>query len=694
MSASKELDVRVLGQLLVMQSVVTSLPDGVILDFILEGLTDIPGIRRVTFTAETITSHSSLGRFPLMAGRGSHGSLLFEVAEPHLFAPYTEPLRNFAFMLAVILEERQQRKAIENHHTYLEQEVALRTAELARERDTAQSYLDIARVMLMALDHQGNIMMINRKGSELLARPAHELLGMNWFDHFVPPDERPHMRQLFSRLMAGEYPIVEHYESRVVIADGTELTVSWSSSLLYSEAGDIIGILASAEDITHRKQTEARIRELAYYDQITGLPNRTLLLERLHKAIASCDVNGAHGALLIIDLDNFKTLNDTLGHDAGDTLLRLVANRLGDCIREGDTLARLGGDEFMVILEGLSQDRSEAQGEAEAITEHILATLNHTYQLGQAAQHSAASIGVTLFDGACSNTDELLKQADLAMYKSKSAGRNIFKFFDPALESVVRQRAELEGDLRQAIAEDQLVLHYQPIVTGDKKLIGVEALLRWRHPQRGLVPPADFIPLAEETGLIQPLGLWVLKAACEQLAAWANEPGRAQLRIAVNVSARQFRQPDIVDQFLRVITNSRADPRLLKLELTESLLVDNIKDVIGKMFALKASGIGFSLDDFGTGYSSLSYLSRLPIDELKIDRSFVNDVLIDPDDAAIAKTIIALARSLGMVVIAEGVETALQRDLLVDFGCHVFQGYLFSRPLPIDQFESFARELE
>ncbi len=443
-------------------------------------------------------------------------------------------------------------------------------------------------------------------------------------------------------------------------------------------------------DITERKAAEDKINELAFYDQLTGLPNRTLLLDRLKQAMAANARSGSYGALLLVDLDNFKTVNDTLGHDMGDLLLQQVAQRLTTCVRAGDTVARLGGDEFVVMLENLSTSDSAAANQTETVGEKILATLNQPYQLGNAHWHSSPSIGVILFSGEQTGIDGLLKQADLAMYKSKEAGRNALHFFDPEMEVVVMKRAHLETDLREAIAKQQFLLHYQAQVAGSQ-LTGAEVLVRWQHPQRGMVSPLEFIPFAEETGLILPLGHWVLETACRQLAAWATQPDLAHLTVAVNVSARQFRQTDFVAQVLAVLTETGANPQRLKLELTESLLVANVEEVIEKMHALKTRGVGFSLDDFGTGYSSLAYLKRLPLDQLKIDQSFVRDVLTDPNDAAIARTVVALAQSLGLGVIAEGVEVEAQREFLASFGCHAYQGYLFGRPLPADDFERFAR---
>ncbi len=440
-------------------------------------------------------------------------------------------------------------------------------------------------------------------------------------------------------------------------------------------------------DITQRKAAEHEIQHLAFYDSLTSLPNRRLLADRLQQALASSSRSGRCGALLFIDLDNFKTLNDTVGHDKGDLLLLDVARRLTACTRESNTVARLGGDEFVVMLEELNADPSEAARQTETVCEKILAALGEPCDLDGYAYTTTASIGVALFGDHHSSVEELMRRADLAMYQAKSAGRNALRFFDPVMQTMVSARAALENDLRTAWRQGQFLLHYQPQVDSRGRVTGAEALLRWQHPVHGMVSPADFIPVTEETGLIVPLGLWVLETACAQLATWAQQPGKAHLMLAVNVSLRQFRQTDFVDQVKGVLTRSGARGDRLKLEITESLLLDNVEEIILKMSALKACGIAFSLDDFGTGYSSLSHLKRLPLDQLKIDQTFVRDLLTDANDEAIARTIVALARSLGLSVIAEGVETAEQRNSLAAQGCYAYQGYLYSRPLALADFD-------
>ncbi len=474
--------------------------------------------------------------------------------------------------------------------------------------------------------------------------------------------------------------------------NGSTLIVESRCTLVKDDNGAPLSILAINTDITQRKAAEQQIKNLAFYDPLTRLPNRLLLLDRLQHALSLSARTGHTGALLFIDLDNFKTLNDTLGHDKGDLLLQQVAERLNSCVRDSDTVARLGGDEFVVMLESLSEIPGEAAASTKTVGEKILAAFLAPYQLAGHEYHSTPSIGVTLFGSEENDVDELLKRADLAMYQAKASGRNGMRFFDPKMQTAVTARVALESDLRLGLQQSELLLHYQPQLDGDGHVVGAEALVRWMSTKRGMVSPAEFIPLAEETGLILPLGQWVLETACTQLTMWAVEQGRQHLTMAVNVSMRQFRHPEFVEMVLGVLENTGANPQKLKLELTESLLAENMEDTIAKMTALKARGVGFSLDDFGTGYSSLSYLKRLPLDQLKIDQSFVRDVSNDPNDAAIIRTIIALGQSLGLAVIAEGVETEEERNFLSDSGCHAYQGYLFSRPLPISQFEAFLLE--
>jgi diguanylate cyclase (GGDEF)-like protein len=469
--------------------------------------------------------------------------------------------------------------------------------------------------------------------------------------------------------------------------DGAIITAEARWTLVRDHEGRPLSILSINTDITRRKAAENEIQQLAFYDRLTELPNRQLLLDRIKKSLNIASRTHQPGALLFIDLDNFKTLNDTLGHDRGDLLLQQVAQRLNKYMRQSDTVARFGGDEFAVLLNGLKPDPLDAATQAKNVAEKILSTFTKPFQLAGYEYHCSPSIGVALFNDQLPTVDEVLKRADLAMYQAKASGKNTMRFFDPELQEIINTRAEMEVGLRHALQEQQFVLHYQPQVDFGSQITGVEALLRWQRPGQGIVSPMEFIPLAEETGLIVPIGYWVLETACRELGRWSEKPHTSTLTLSVNVSARQFHQPDFVDRLFGILDDTGVNPHRLKLELTESLLVESLEDTISKMASLKARGVGFSLDDFGTGYSSLAYLKRLPLDQLKIDRSFIRDVFVDPNDAAIARTIIALGNSLGLSVIAEGVEAEEQREFLANHGCHGYQGYLFSKALPMDQLE-------
>ena len=466
-------------------------------------------------------------------------------------------------------------------------------------------------------------------------------------------------------------------------AQGQKVWVSFSGTPLLNDEGHFKGYRGVGRDISERKQAEAKIERLAFYDVLTGLPNRRLLLDRLQQALAGTQREKSFGALIFIDLDNFKDLNDTQGHDMGDVLLRQVAERLVANVRACDTVARLGGDEFVVMLLDLGNSRELASERVQRVGNKIKDHLNQAYLLGALEHYSTPSMGATIFEDRDHTVDELLKRADLAMYEAKGVGRNALRFFDPTMQAQVAKRTALEADLRQGILRNELVLHYQPVVNPEARMVGVEALVRWMHPRRGMVSPIEFIPIAEQTSLILPLGHWVLQAACNQLALWAKLPELEPLTIAVNVSARQFRHPDFVQQVMALFEETGANPHRLKIELTESLLLTDTQDTTRKMTELQAAGVCFSLDDFGTGYSSLSYLKVLPLQQLKIDQSFVRDILTDPNDAAIARTVLALGKSLGFSVVAEGVETEGQREFLLSNGCTLFQGYLFGRPVPV-----------
>lgn len=481
----------------------------------------------------------------------------------------------------------------------------------------------------------------------------------------------------------------------------TELMIRRKNGASFWIELEVVSVQASAEEVTHwvavgrditqRKNAEDMIRHLAFYDPLTDLPNRQLLLDRLQKALSQSARSGQFGALMFIDLDNFKILNDTLGHHVGDQLLQQVAQRLTKSVRKTDTVARLGGDEFVVMVDDLSTDATAAASKLRTLAEKVLNVLREPFQIAGHQHFATPSIGATSFSGEQSDVSELLKQADLAMYQAKGLGRNTLCYFDPDMQASVSANAAVGAALRVGLREKQFVVHYQPQVDRQGVITGVEALVRWQHPDKGLVKPADFIPVAEDTGLILPLGMWVLETACEQLATWASRAQTAHLTIAVNVSVYQFRHPNFVDMVMAAIKRTGIRPHRLKLELTESLLADRMEITIQKMGMLKELGVTLSLDDFGVGYSSLSCLKRLPLDQLKIDKGFVADVLTDPNDAAISRAIIALAQSLSLQVVAEGVETQEARDFLAYLGCDQFQGHLFAPALPIETLDAFLR---
>ncbi|ART59002.1 bifunctional diguanylate cyclase/phosphodiesterase [Acidovorax carolinensis] len=511
--------------------------------------------------------------------------------------------------------------------------------------------------------------------------------GTDWWPTVYPDAQyreraRAEWTAARARAIEGDGTI-ESGEYTIQCKDGQQRTVEIAGVMVDG------GHLFTLVDLSQRKADEEEIRYLAFYDPLTRLPNRRLLMDRLQQALAASARHRRSGALLLLDLDNFKTLNETQGHERGDLLLLQVAQRLRGCVLEDDTVARQGGDEFVMVLEDLGDNPEEAAARSEEIGQKILAALREPYQLDGEAHHSSLSMGITVFSGMRETVDELLRRADLAMYQAKAAGRDTLRFYDPQMQAVVSARAAMELDMRAGLALDQFELYYQPQMEHGR-ITGAEALLRWRHPHNGFISPARFISLAEESGLILPLGEWVLKAACERLALWADQPGLAPLDLAVNVSPRQFHQGGFVPQVLAALAGSGADGHRLKLELTEGLLLQDVEDTIEKMGQLRGYGVGFSLDDFGTGYSSLAYLKRLPLDQLKIDQSFVRDVLTDPNDAAIARTVVGLATSLGLRVIAEGVETEAQREFLARNHCHAWQGYLSSPPVPAAEFEALV----
>ncbi len=551
-----------------------------------------------------------------------------------------------------------------------------------------QATLNALPDLLFEVDSEGRIFSYHSHRYDLLAAPPEAFIGKRFAD-VLPPEAADACQRAIDE--AAEKGVSYGVTSRLSLPQG-EHWFELSVAPVHADAKTSQRFIMISRDITERARAEEKINYMAYFDQLTELPNRTLLMDRLRQAMASSQRSGRYGALLFLDLDHFKTLNDTLGHDIGDLLLKQVARRLIGCVREEDTVARFGGDEFVVMLVSLSESQSQAASVVELIGEKINEALNQPYDLKDISYCITPSIGASVFLGPHPDIDTLLKQADLAMYKAKNAGRNTLRFFDPGMVCDIQKRVSLEKELSEAVQKQQFVLYYQVQMAGGQ-VTGAEALLRWQHPERGLVFPGEFISAIEETGLILPVGQWVLETACQQLAEWARQPNMSHLTVSVNISAHQINHEDFVDQVLMALERNGANPERLKLELTESLLVNNVEEIIGKMNTLKARGVGFSLDDFGTGYSSLSYLKRLPLDQLKIDQSFVRDILTDPNDATIAKMIAALADSLGLTVIAEGVETDAQRSALVQQGCHAYQGYLFSRPVPIADFASYVRRV-
>lgn len=587
-------------------------------------------------------------------------------------------------MLSVLLVRNYRRRVSELNKVIAEREQAVSNLRLRDER--FELLFDRAVDGIVLASTSGNIVAVNQSFASMHGYVPREMLNLNIKD-LDTPDTTAEFQPRIERILSGEGLT---FEARHLHKDGHVIPVEVSCSLIVS--GQERLIQAFHRDISQRQLAQAQINELAFYDPLTKLPNRRLLLDRLNQAIRASGRQATRSALLFVDLDNFKTLNDSKGHLQGDALLVQVAQRLITCIRKGDTVARLGSDEFVVLLVNLGVSELEAASQSRAVAEQIQLALGETYALDCGTHHSSTSIGISLFGGDLPESSlDVLKRGELAMYQAKAAGRNALRFFDPAMQVDMTKRAALEAELHEAILHRQLVLFYQSQVIDAGCVTGVEALLRWRHPTRGLVSPGEFIALAEESGLILPIGQFVLESACRQLALWAEDPGLAHLTMAVNVSARQFQQKDFVAQVVTALDQSGANPKQLKIELTESMLVQEVESVIAKMGRLKEMGVKFSLDDFGTGYSSLAYLKRLPLDQLKIDQGFVRDILTDPNDAAIAKMVVVLADSLGLAVIAEGVELQAQRDVLAGLGCHAYQGYLFSRPLPLDAFEEYLR---
>jgi diguanylate cyclase (GGDEF)-like protein len=546
-------------------------------------------------------------------------------------------------------------------------ETALRQRRLARQLRTSearlQAILDHAPASICAHDLSGRLLLSNRRHAELaVARPGP-----------LPPPE----------------PLQDPVESEETLAhrDGSEHTYLTVRFPMRDPEGRALAVGAISVDISARKQAELQIRNLAFFDPLTALPNRRMLLDRLQQAFATSARHGGHGAVFFIDLDHFKVLNDTLGHDHGDRLLIEVARRLQVCVRGEDTVARIGGDEFVVMTVGLSRAARTAASQAATVGQKILAAIGRPAQLGPHTRSVTPSVGVCLFRGRDVSQDEVLRRADMAMYRAKSAGRGTLRFFDPLMQAALDDQLALARDLQRALAEGQLSLHFQRQIDADRGTVGAEALLRWQHPTRGVLMPEQFIPLAEQNGLILPIGEWVIATACAQLGRWAGDPASRHLQLAVNVSARQFLQDGFAASVAAALQAHGADPAHLRLELREGMVQEHPADALAAMRALRTLGVSFAMDDFGINASSISHLRRLPLDQIKISQSLMPTLISDAHDDAVVRTIIGMARGLGLSTIAAGVETAQQWDRLIEMGCRLCQGYLFGAPVPLADFE-------
>jgi len=552
--------------------------------------------------------------------------------------------------------------------------------ELQRLADRLHTTLESITDAFYTVDRDWRFTYVNREAECVLGESRQVLLGSRIWDVLADMRDSLVEREFHRAAEEGASLRFEYYR---------QLSGHWHEYHVYP-SGE--GLAVYFRDITREKNDREQIEFLALYDPVTRLPNRRLLEDRLGHALATCQRNRSRGALLFIDLDDFKSVNDSLGHDQGDILLQQVARRLSGRLRQNDTVARFGGDEFAVILEGIIADSADPRERARGVAEKLRDALSQPYQLAGRTCHTTASIGIVEFGGGDETIQELLKRADLAMYQAKEDGRNITRVFEPLMEAAAATRMQIEADLREALASGAIDVHYQPQVDTEGRFIGAEILARWHHPVRGWISPAEFIPVAEHTGLIVPLGRMILDKACCQMARWMKDPPAPNFTMAINVSVRQFHEPGFVDDVLETMEKTGVEPGRIHLELTESMLLEDMETSMSTMSALKAQGVRFSLDDFGTGYSSLAYLKNLPLDQLKIDQTFVRNMENDPNDAAIVHAIIGIAESLALDVVAEGVETEPARQLLAEYGCLRYQGYLFSPPVPAGEFEALARQ--
>lgn len=537
---------------------------------------------------------------------------------------------------------------------------------------------------IIVTDTNNRILSVNRSFTRFTGYAADEVVGLTPSILQSGRQSKDFYRHMWDTLTREKYWEGEIWNRR----KNGEVYPEWLTiTAVVGHDGNVTNYVGAFSDISAQKKAEAEVHKLAFHDFLTGLPNRRLLADRMQQLFATNERHDNHGAVLFLDLDNFKMLNDTRGHAIGDFMLIEVARRLQSCVRADDTVARMGGDEFVVMLANLDEDAERASGQAKVVAQKILESFNQHFILNGYECACSASIGISLFRNHEATVDLVLKRADSAMYQAKTAGRNLMSFFDPVMQVMLEERAFIEAALSKALLHQQFSLYYQAQVDSSGRILGAEALLRWLHPERGLVSPAEFIPLIEESGLIVPVGNWVLNTACAQLSEWRDRDSTRNLKLSINVSALQFHQSDFVAQVRNAIKSSGIDPGKLKLELTESMAIDDVNKTVEKMLTLKKIGVCFSMDDFGTGQSSLTYLKRLPLDQIKIDQHFVRNVVTDPVDAIMVGTIICMANNLGLEVVSEGVETEEQMALLMEHGCTTFQGYLFSKPVPLDEFE-------